>query len=133
MIDKGKTILYIATSLDGYIAGPNDEIEWLNRYSNVDFGLKEFLSEVGAIIMGRRSYDMGVELKWFSQFNYGVPIFVISHDQSVPINKDVELIIVTKGIETAHSQAKSKARDKNVWIYGGATICTTVPEIGFGR
>ena len=50
MIDKGKTILYIATSLDGYVAGPNDEIEWLNRYSNVDFGLKEFLSMVGAII-----------------------------------------------------------------------------------
>jgi hypothetical protein len=30
MIDNGKTILYIATSLDGYVAGPNDEIEWLN-------------------------------------------------------------------------------------------------------
>jgi dihydrofolate reductase len=73
LIDKGKTILCIATSLDGYVAGPNDEIEWLNRYSNVDLGLKEFLSRVGAIIMSRRSYDMGVELKWFSKFNYGGP------------------------------------------------------------
>ena len=37
-----KTLLYIATSLDGYVARPNDEVEWLNRYNNVDFGLKEF-------------------------------------------------------------------------------------------
>jgi dihydrofolate reductase len=111
-----KTLLYIATSLDGYVAGPNDEVEWLNRYNNVDFGLEEFLSRVGAIIMGRRSYDMGVELKWFSQFNYGVPIFVVSHDQPTSINKDAEFIFVTDGIETAHRKAKSKARDKNLAI-----------------
>jgi dihydrofolate reductase len=102
MINNGKTILYIATSLDGYVAGSNDEIEWLNRYNNVDFGLKEFLSRVGAIIMGRRSYDMGVEHKWFSQYNYGVPIFVVSHEQPVSINKDTEFIFVTEGIESAY-------------------------------
>lgn len=122
MIDNGKTILYIATSLEGYVAGPNDEIEWLNRYSNVDFGLKEFLSRVGAIIMGRRSYDIGVEQKWFNQLNYGVPIFVVSHDQPVSINKDAEFIFATEGIETAYRKAKSKAGDKNVWIFGGANI-----------
>jgi dihydrofolate reductase len=130
MINKGKTILYIAASLDGYVAGPNDEIEWLNRYSNVDFGLKEFLSKVGAIIMGRRSYDMGVELKWFSQYNYGIPIFVVSHEQPVSINKDSEFIFVTKGIESAYIQAKSKAEDKNVWIFGGAIIAQQYLKLG---
>lgn len=130
MRNKGKTILYIATSLDGYVAGPNDEIEWLNRYSNVDFGLKEFLSMIGAIIMGRRSYDMGVELKWFSQFNYGAPIFVISHDKPLSINKDAEFIFVTNGIETAHRQSKLKAGDKNVWIFGGANIAQQYLKLG---
>ena len=93
MVTKGKTILYIATSLDGFIAGPNDEVEWLNRYSNIDYGLKEFLSRVGTIIMDRHSYDIEVEQKWFSQFNYEVPIFVVSHDQPVPINNDAEFIL----------------------------------------
>jgi dihydrofolate reductase len=130
MINKGKTILYIATSLDGYVAGPNDEIEWLNRYSNVDFGLQEFLKRVGAIIMGRRSYDIGIERKWFSQYNYGVPIFVVSHDQPVSINKDAEFIFVTEGIETSHRQAKSKAGDKNVWIFGGANISQQLLQLG---
>ncbi|HYJ00973.1 MAG TPA: dihydrofolate reductase family protein [Nitrososphaeraceae archaeon] len=122
MINNGKTILYIATSLDGYVAGPNDEIEWLNRYSNVDFGLKEFLTGVGAIIMGRRSYDIGVEKKWFGQYDYGAPIFVVSHYKPISINKDAEFIFVTEGLEAAHKQAKSKARNKNVWIFGGANI-----------
>jgi dihydrofolate reductase len=121
MINKGKTILYIAISLDGYVAEPNDEIEWLNRYNNIDFGLKEFLNRVGAIIMGRCSYDIGVEQKWFNQYNYGVPIFV---------NKDAEFIFVTKGIETAHTQAKSKAGDKNVWIFGGANIAQQYLQLG---
>jgi dihydrofolate reductase len=130
MIDKGKTILYIATSLDGYVSGSNDEIEWLNRYSNVDFELKEFLSRIEAIIMGRRSYDIGVEHKWFCQYNYGVPIFVISHDQPLSINKNAEFIFVTNGIETAHRQVKSKAGDKNLWIFGGANIAQQYLQLG---
>ena len=125
-----KTLLYIATSLDGYVAGPNDEIGWLDRYNNVDYGLKEFLSGVGAIIMGRRSYDIGVEQKWFSRFNYGVPIFVVSHEQPVSINKDAEFIFVTKGIEAAHIQAKSKNKDKNIWIFGGANIAQQYLQLG---
>ena len=126
----GKTLLYIATSLDGYVAGPNDEIGWLDRYNNVDYGLKEFLSGVGAIIMGRRSYDIGVEQKWFSRFNYGVPIFVVSHEQPVSINKDAEFIFVTKGIEAAHIQAKLKNKDKNIWIFGGANIAQQYLQLG---
>ena len=118
----GKTLLYLATSLDGYIAGPNDEIDWLDRYSNVDYGFKEFLTGIGAIVMGRRSYDIGVEQKYFSQFDFGVPIFVVSHDEPALINKDAVFIFVTQGIEAAHRQAQSKAGEKNVWVFGGANV-----------
>ena len=130
MVNNGKTILYIAISLDGYIAGSNDEIKWLDRYSKVDYGFKEFLTGVGAIIMGRRSYDIGVEEKWFCQFNYRVPIFVVSHDKPTSIDKDAEFIFVTEGIEIAHRQAKSKARDKNIWIFGGANIAQQYLKLG---
>jgi dihydrofolate reductase len=88
--------------------------------------------------MGRRSYNIGVEQKWFSQYNYGVPIFIVSHDQSISINKDAEFIFVTEGIKTAHRQATSKAEDKNVWIFGEANIAQQflhlglIDEIGIG-
>ena len=52
----------------------------------------------------------------------GLPIFVVSHDNLGSINKDGEFIFVTSSIETAQRQAKSKAGDKNIWIFGGENI-----------
>jgi hypothetical protein len=49
---SGKAVLYIPTSLDGFIAGPNDDISWLSRYNDVDYGFEAFFSGVGAIIQG---------------------------------------------------------------------------------
>jgi dihydrofolate reductase len=92
--------------------------------------LKEFLTGVGAIIMGRCSYDIEVEEKWFCQFNYRVPIFIVSHDKPPSIDKDAEFIFVTEGIEIAHRQAKSKARHKNIWIFGGANIAQQYLKLG---
>ena len=51
-----KTILYIATSLDGLVAGKNDDISWLFRYNDVDYGYNQFFSKIGAIIQGRRAF-----------------------------------------------------------------------------
>jgi hypothetical protein len=38
-----KTILYIATSFDGYVGRPNDDVDWMDRYANVEYGEQEFL------------------------------------------------------------------------------------------
>ena len=56
---KSKVIIYIAASLDGYIAGINDELDFLKSVEdpNEDYGYYEFLSTVGFVIMGRRTYD----------------------------------------------------------------------------
>jgi len=50
-----KVCLFIATSLDGYIAGPSGEIDWL--FSDEDYGYKEFYAGVEVIVMGRKTYD----------------------------------------------------------------------------
>ena len=54
-----KVILYIAASLDGYIAKPNDDLSFLNRVQKEgeDYGYYAFASSVDAVIMGRRTYD----------------------------------------------------------------------------
>ena len=125
-----KTILYIATSFDGYVAGPNDEVDWMDRYANVDYGFSDFLSSVGAIIMGRRSYDVGVEQNWFSQFDYGSPIVVVSNDPARTLSEDGDFTFVTEGIEAAHAQATNKASGKNIWIFGGADIAQQYMQAG---
>jgi dihydrofolate reductase len=47
----------MAISLDGFIASPDGSVGWLEAYDPYEVGFGEFLSSVGAIVMGRRSYD----------------------------------------------------------------------------
>jgi dihydrofolate reductase len=126
----GKTVLYIATSFDGYVAGPNDEVDWMDRYENVEYGFNDFLKSVGAIIMGRRSYDVGVKQSWFSKFNYSAPIIVVSRTTPDSISKDGDFTFVTEGTDAAHSRAKAKANGKNIWIFGGAKIAQQYTQSG---
>lgn len=49
--------LYIAVSLDGYIATPDGSVEWLSPYPAEDFGYNEFFAEIDTIVMGRATYD----------------------------------------------------------------------------
>ncbi|MGB4676079.1 MAG: hypothetical protein WBH90_05075 [Aggregatilineales bacterium] len=54
----GKVILYIATSLDGYIARADGAIDWLNKYEGggEDYGYAEFIKNVGSVIVGGKTY-----------------------------------------------------------------------------
>jgi len=59
-----KVILYIAMSLDGYIAKPNDDLSFLSIVEKVgeDNGYSELLSQVDTIILGRKTYDWVMQL-----------------------------------------------------------------------
>jgi dihydrofolate reductase len=53
-----KIVLFIAESLDGYIATKEDDLDWLiNTEGEGDNGYSEFYDTIDAIIMGRRTYD----------------------------------------------------------------------------
>ena len=58
-MDTRKVIAYIATSLDGYIAGPGDDLSFLDpvQVEGEDYGYAEFTASVDTVIMGRRTYD----------------------------------------------------------------------------
>jgi dihydrofolate reductase len=57
-----KVIVYIAASLDGYIARKDDDVSWLDLYqvAGEDYGYSEFMKTVGTAIMGSRTYDQSV-------------------------------------------------------------------------
>jgi dihydrofolate reductase len=54
-----KVILYIATSLDGYIAKPNDDLSFLSivEQAGQDYGYEEFVKSVDTVIVGRKTYE----------------------------------------------------------------------------
>jgi dihydrofolate reductase len=126
----GRTALYLGISFDGYIAGPHDETDWMDPYADVEYGFNEFLDRIGAIIMGHRSYDVGVERGWFSQFDYRSPIVVVAREMPATVSSDADFTFVTEGIEAAHSRAKQMAGDKDIYIYGGARLAAQYLQAG---
>lgn len=59
-----KVILYIATSLDGYIAAPDDNLDFLStvEQEGEDYGYEKFMETVDTVIMGRRTYEKVISL-----------------------------------------------------------------------
>ena len=129
---------YLAMSLDGFIAGPDDELGWLEgaRDSGLPLaagawaatkpeGLEfdDFLGEVGCIVMGRRTFDI-VE-SFDGSWAYGdTPMLVATsrsltsaHSTVEPITGDVHQII---------ERAKDLAGDLDVYVDGGHTIRTVL-------
>ncbi|MBS1663364.1 MAG: dihydrofolate reductase [Bacteroidetes bacterium] len=59
MENTRKVILYIASSLDGYIAKPNDDLSFLSlvQKEGEDYGYNEFIKTIDTVILGRKTYD----------------------------------------------------------------------------
>ncbi|CAH2404615.1 dihydrofolate reductase family protein [Mesorhizobium escarrei] len=114
-----KVVLYIATSLDGFVAGENDDISWLFQFNDVDYGYDAFFSRIGAIVEGRRAYDLEIKHGW--EHAHPVSTFVLSHSQ--PERKPLRSDIVFTDDDIADVLRRAKqVSDKDVWIEGGANV-----------
>src|SRR3990172_13085009 len=81
----GKVVLDMAMSLNGFIAGPNDEDSGLHDYFFSPTGetakvIEESVHATGALVMGRRTHDMGATQGGFVDSPHSVPTIVLSHD-----------------------------------------------------
>jgi dihydrofolate reductase len=132
------SVLYMSMSLDGYIAGPNDEPsnpggdgfmrlhEWiaapdgtLGRPSGPAGELWDEWNATGAVLAGRRTVE---QVDHWGGNHHGVPIFVPSHRQPGPSVANYPLVkYVTDGIVSAMAQAKAAAGDRNVMVHGAYT------------
>lgn len=130
----GKLMLDITMSLDGFIAGPNDDLDrvhdWI-RGNPTDEGAavtQELMESTGAVLMGRRTFDLAeASNAWVD----GPPIVVLSHTR---VEKEDEgatrFTFVTDGIESALHQAQAAADGKDVWVIGGANTAQQYIEAG---
>jgi len=110
-------ILYIATSLDGYIAKKDGSVDWLSSFDE-DYGYDKFLSTIGTIIMGRKTYEQVLS---FGEWPYSdLKTFVFTHHE-LKENKNTEFISgpIKKNVKKIKSQS-----DKNIWLVGGGQLIT---------
>ncbi|MFG1684255.1 dihydrofolate reductase family protein [Nonomuraea sp. NPDC049269] len=137
----GKVIFSISMSLDGFIAAPNDEPgrglgeggevlhDWVHGGEWGSFGPKgidaevlgELAAEVGAIIVGRRTFDMSEA--WGGHSPGGLPCFVMTHRPPEEwVREGSPFTFVTDGVESALAQARAVAGDRGIAIGGGADV-----------
>ncbi len=103
--------------------------------------LEESLANTGAVIMGRKMYsggegpwedDPNADGWWGDDPPFRVPVFVLTHHARVTETKaDTTIMFVTDGIESALSQAREAAGEKNVMIGGGASVAQQYLAAGF--
>ena len=129
----GKLLWHTMMSLDGFIAGPNDDMSWA---FGVDAGSRETVAEVlsstGALLVGRRTQDVEDRLQpGFYGGAFRGPFFVLRHDPppEPPIVKDVQGRFLDVGIEKAVTIAKEAAGDGDVVVLG-ANIARQSLEAG---
>ncbi len=114
-------------SLDGFVADRNDSVDRLypdlEALRNTE-ALQESIRTTGAVVMGRRAYAMGDPDSYADNYEYQVPIFVLTHAVPEKLPKQSERLtftFVTDGIESAIRHAKAAAGDQNVTVVGGAS------------
>jgi dihydrofolate reductase len=93
-----KNKVFIATSLDGFIADKNGGIDWLNSIPNpdyIDMGYGEFTSQIEALVMGRNTYETICEFD--IDWPYQKPVFVLSNSLTSIPEKLKEKVILIKG------------------------------------
>lgn len=116
----GKTILYIAQSLDGYIATEDNSIEFLNKYAKhieVINYYKKFIETIDIQVMGSKTYNEIIK-----QTN-GIWPYTnhISYVFTTKIKTDNEYIkFVNKDVINFVKELQKQ--DKNIWIVGGSKI-----------
>lgn len=115
--------VFIATSLDGFIARENGEIDWLLERDrpDEDHGYDDFIRDIDAIVMGRGTFDAVRRMgDWF----YNRPVLVLSAglaQQKVPAELAGKVRFTSKSPQEAMAMLQAEGR-RRVYVDGGRVI-----------
>jgi len=113
----------VAMSLDGYIAGPNDETDWM--LFDPEGGFFDFFTEFDTFLLGRRTYEL------LKKMDPRVPLvntYVFSRTLQPEDHPGVT--IVPDLVEDVVTILREQKSDKDIWIYGGGGLFRTLLDAG---
>lgn len=117
-----KNSIYIATSIDGYIASPDGGLDWLEEIpnpENSDYGFNDFMNTIDAVVMGKNTFEKVLS---FGSWPYEKKVFVLSNSLvSLPDSVSGEVEILHGHIPSIVSKLKAKGYS-SLYIDGGRTI-----------
>ena len=116
-----KISLFIATSLDVYIAKPNDDLRFLKlvEKEGEDYGYAEFTSKIDTLLIGRKTYDYVVREIGASHYDNGQrDVYVITRTERPQTGRTV---FYTGNINELVNRLKSE-KGRNIYCDGGAEV-----------
>ena len=128
-----RTIYLPATTLDGFLADPDDSLEWLFVCDAGDFAgdHARFMEGVGAIVMGATTYEWVVEHEE-GRWGYTQPCWVMTHRQLPTVDGDVRFAAADDddALTALHDEMVAAAGGKDVWVVGGGELAARLAEVG---
>lgn len=123
-----KTQYYTAASLDGFIATPDDSLEWLFPLGDIEAtSYPAFIRDVGALAMGSATYEwmlrhvVGPMAQRPQPWPYQQPAWVFS-SRTLPTVPGADIRFVRGDVRPVHKNMVQAAGGKNVWIVGGGEL-----------
>ncbi|MCD0470868.1 dihydrofolate reductase family protein [Flavobacterium sp. JAS] len=127
-----KVILDLAVTLDGFIEGPNGEIDWCIMDDDMDFD--GFLSDIDTIFYGRVSYESWGNFQPDENANSGEKaLWEGVHSKKKYVfssqnKKDDNAIFINSDISQMVNELKNQS-GKDIWLYGGASLIKTFIQL----
>ncbi|MGN6245442.1 MAG: dihydrofolate reductase family protein [Motilibacteraceae bacterium] len=136
-----RTIYYTASSLDGFLADPENSLDWLFEVdtggeSGDDAGFGEFFAGIGAMAMGATTYQWVLDHedllahpeRWTA--SYGTtPCWVFTH-RDLPLVPGGDVRLVHGDVGPVHAQMLEAAAGKDVWLVGGGGLAGQFADAG---
>ncbi|GGJ54487.1 dihydrofolate reductase family protein [Deinococcus roseus] len=138
-----KLIYYIASSLDGFIAGPDDNTdlfplpesylqhliehfpETLPTHVRTALNIQASGTLFDTVIMGRKTYDPGLKLGITSPYRH-LKQYVVS--RNLPDPEDPEVTLVREDVVGLVQQLKQQASEKHIWLAGGGQLASHLAQ-----
>lgn len=120
----GRARVFIASSLDGFIAGEDHDLSWLPEGTEEepleDHGYSAFMASVGALLMGRSTYDVvrGFDVDW----PYGETPVLVATRRALDEDPPGTVQALSGSIEVLVAQALETAGGKDVYLDGGEIV-----------
>jgi dihydrofolate reductase len=125
------TQYYTATSLDGFIADPDNSLDWLFTRARDEDGplnYRAFIANVGALALGSTTYEWILDHE-SGKWPHDLPSWVFTHRRlrAVP---DARVEFTSADVAAVYEEMLEVAGDRNIWIVGGGDLAGQFADAG---
>lgn len=132
-------VYYAAASLDGFIADPDENLEWLTGFEPAGYAdgdgagaahdsIAAFIETIGALVMGSRTYEF---ILAHGSWPYGErPSWVLSKRELEPIEATSGLRFASGDVAALDAEIRAAAGDRDVWVVGGGDVASQYVAAG---